>query len=150
MFTVCSCKLLVSEGERQGEDWLGQESTVCSCKLLVSEGERPAGAWLTAEFTEFAEWTESLRGMPPPVFSQKRPQTIENKGRGHEKERQESSRGGKRKEVKEIEEATGLPPRPVGAGVCAEDTEPDWTRVGIGTARRMETVGGEVAGEEGG
>src|SRR5579859_4949805 len=112
MFTVCSCKLLVSEGERQGEDWLGQESTVCSCKLLVSEGERPAGAWLTAEFTEFAEWTESLRGMPPPVFSQKRPQTIENKGRGHEKERQESSRAGKRKEVKEIEEATGLPTQP--------------------------------------
>src|SRR5579864_4362575 len=50
--------------------------------------------------------------MPPPVFSQKRPQTIENKGCGREKERQESSRGGKRKEVKEIEEAAGLPPRP--------------------------------------
>src|SRR5579864_666487 len=54
----------------------------------------------------------SGRGMPPPVFLKKSPQTIENKGRGHEKERQESSRGGKRKGVKEIEEATVLPPRP--------------------------------------
>src|SRR5579864_6507822 len=85
--------------------------TVCSCTLLVLAGERPAGAWLTAEFTEFAERTESRRGMPPPVFSQKRPQTIENKGRGCEKERQESLRAGKRKEVKEIEEATVLPLR---------------------------------------
>jgi len=107
MFTVCSCKLLVSEGERQGEDWLGQESTVCSCKLLVSEGERPAGAWLTAEFTEIAEGTESRRGMPPPVFSQKRLQPIENKGRGHEKERQESSRGGKRMKRRDLWLVTG-------------------------------------------
>ena len=44
------------------------------------------------------------RGMPPPVFLQKSPQTIENKGRGYEKETQESSRAGKYKEVKEIAE----------------------------------------------
>ena len=46
--------------------------------------------------------------MPPPVFSQKSPQTIENKGRGYEKEMQESLGAGKRKEVKEIEEVEEL------------------------------------------
>ena len=45
---------------------------------------------------------------PPPVFWKKRLQGIENKGQGREKERQESSRGGKRLEGKEIEEATFL------------------------------------------
>jgi hypothetical protein len=42
---------------------------------------------------------------PPPVFLQKSLQSIENKGRELGKERQESSRGGKRLEGKEIEEA---------------------------------------------
>jgi hypothetical protein len=44
---------------------------------------------------------------PPPVFWQKRLQSIENKGKELEKERQESSRGGKRLEAKEIEEVEG-------------------------------------------
>ena len=42
--------------------------------------------------------------MPPRVFLQKRPQTIENKGSGCEKKRKERKRGRKRKEIKEIEE----------------------------------------------
>jgi hypothetical protein len=41
---------------------------------------------------------------PTPVFLKKRLQPIENKGEGLEKERQESLRGGKRLEGKEIEE----------------------------------------------
>jgi hypothetical protein len=43
-------------------------------------------------------------GTPPRVFWKKRLQSIENKGRGLKKERQESSRDGKRLEGKEIEE----------------------------------------------
>jgi len=39
-------------------------------------------------------------GYATPVFSQKSPQTIENKGRGHEKERQESLRAGKSMKTK--------------------------------------------------
>ncbi len=42
--------------------------------------------------------------MPPRVFCQKSAEVIENKGRESEKERQESLRVRKRKEVKEIEE----------------------------------------------
>jgi hypothetical protein len=42
---------------------------------------------------------------PPPVFLKKSLQSIENKGRELGKERQESLRGGKRLEGKEIEEA---------------------------------------------
>jgi hypothetical protein len=48
-------------------------------------------------------------GIPPPrVFWKKRLQSVENKGQEREKERQESSRGGKRLEIKEIEEAEFL------------------------------------------
>jgi hypothetical protein len=48
-------------------------------------------------------------GIPHPrVFWEKRLQSIENKERGQKKERQESSRGGKRLEGKEIEEAESL------------------------------------------
>ena len=42
--------------------------------------------------------------MPPRVFWEKSAEVIENKGRESEKERQESLRVRKRKEVKEIEE----------------------------------------------
>ncbi len=42
------------------------------------------------------------RDTPPPVFLQKSPQTIENKGRGCEKERQESSRAGKRMKRRDL------------------------------------------------
>jgi hypothetical protein len=45
--------------------------------------------------------------MPPPLFSQKSPQTIENKGRGYEKERQESSRAGKRMKRRGLRLVTG-------------------------------------------
>ena len=48
------------------------------------------------------------RGIPTPCFWQKRLQSVENKGQEREKERQESSRGGKRLEGKEIEEAESL------------------------------------------
>jgi hypothetical protein len=41
--------------------------------------------------------------MPPPVFCEKSPQSIENKGREVAKETQESSRARKRLEIKEIE-----------------------------------------------
>jgi hypothetical protein len=41
---------------------------------------------------------------PPREFWEKRLQSIENKGAKCEKEREESSRGGKRMEGKEIEE----------------------------------------------
>ncbi len=41
---------------------------------------------------------------PPPVFCKKSAEVIENKGRESEKERQESLRVRKQKEVKEIEE----------------------------------------------
>jgi len=55
-------------------------------------------------------------GIPPPrVFWKKRLQSIENKGQEREKERQESSRGGKRLEIKEIEETEFL--REFGRGV---------------------------------
>jgi len=37
-----------------------------------------------------------------------------------------------------------------GLPLGTEDTELDWTRAVMGAARRMGTVGGEVAGEEGG
>ena len=43
-------------------------------------------------------------GMPPRVFCRKSAEVIENKGSGCEKERQESLRVRKRKEIKEIEE----------------------------------------------
>ena len=42
--------------------------------------------------------------MPPRVFCQKSAEVIENKGRESKKERQESLRVRKRKEIKEIEE----------------------------------------------
>ena len=42
--------------------------------------------------------------MPPRVFCRKSAEVIENKGSGCEKERQESLRVRKQKEVKEIEE----------------------------------------------
>src|SRR6266849_6228896 len=42
--------------------------------------------------------------MPPRVFCRKNAEVIENKGSGCEKERQESLRVRKRKEIKEIEE----------------------------------------------
>jgi hypothetical protein len=45
---------------------------------------------------------------PPRVFWKKRLQSTENKERGQKKERQESSRGGKRLEGKEIEEGESL------------------------------------------
>ena len=41
-------------------------------------------------------------------------------------------------------------PDGIGAGAGTEDTEPDWTRAGIGRVRRTGRVIGEVAGEEGG
>jgi len=44
---------------------------------------------------------------PPPAFWKKSLQSIENKGNGLEKERQESSRGGKTLQGKEIEEIEG-------------------------------------------
>jgi len=48
--------------------------------------------------------------MPPRVFCKKSPEAVENKGREAEKERQESLRVRKRKEVKEIEEVGGANP----------------------------------------
>ncbi len=48
--------------------------------------------------------------MPPRVFWEKSAEVIENKGREPEKERQESLRVRKRKEVKEIEEVEGEDP----------------------------------------
>ena len=53
---------------------------------------------------------------PPPVFWKKSLQSIENKGREFEKERQESSRGGKVLKGKEIEEAEQV--RELGRECC--------------------------------
>jgi len=41
-------------------------------------------------------------------------------------------------------------PDRVGAGAGTKDTEPDWTRAGMGAVWQMATVIGVVAGEEGG
>ena len=46
----------------------------------------------------------SARVPPPPAFWKKRLEAIENKGRELKKEGEETQRGGKWKEVKEIEE----------------------------------------------
>jgi hypothetical protein len=48
--------------------------------------------------------------MPPRVFCEKSAEVVENKGRESEKERQESLRVRKRKELKEIEEVEGEDP----------------------------------------
>jgi hypothetical protein len=53
---------------------------------------------------------------PPPVFWKKSLQSIENKGREFGKERQESSRGGKILQGKEIEEAEQV--SELGRGCC--------------------------------
>ncbi len=55
-------------------------------------------------FCAAVQRTGSRRGMPPRVFCEKSAQSIENKGREVEKERQERSRVRKRLEVREIEE----------------------------------------------
>ena len=72
--------------------------------------------------------------MPPPVFSQKSPQTIENKERGHEKERQESLRAGKSMKTKGLWQ--------LGSKIMLR--RPD--RVGAGSGRRVDAeIGKELA-----
>jgi hypothetical protein len=59
-------------------------------------------------------------GIPiPPVFWKKRLQSIENKRQEPEKERQESSRGGKRLDRKEMEEVEEV--KENGRGLTADE-----------------------------
>jgi len=75
--------------------------------------------------------------MPTPVFSQKSPQTIENKGRGHEKERQESLRAGKNMKTKGLGQLGSKIMRPLRLpskiGASRVKRRPD--RVGAGAGR---------------
>ena len=57
-----------------------------------------------AHVTAEAKLGAEVLGHPPRVFCKKSAEVIENKGSGCEKERQESLRVRKRKEIKEIEE----------------------------------------------
>ncbi len=69
-------------------------------------------------FCASVQRTRSRRGMPPRVFCRKSAEVVENKGRESEKERQESLRVRKRKELKEIEEIKGENP----AGFVRDNT----------------------------
>jgi hypothetical protein len=84
--------------------------------------------------------------MPPPVFLQKSPQTIENKGRGHEKERQESLRAGKSMKTKGLGRAGPKITRPSSLpskiGASRVKTRPD--RVGAGAGRRVDAEIGKA------
>src|SRR5713101_6338631 len=87
----------------ESEEWRGNGSNGGTpipgvCVRVASKG-------LTERhFCASVQRTSSGRGMPPRVFCQKSAEVIENKGRESEKERQESLRVRKRKEIKEIEE----------------------------------------------
>src|SRR5712691_13249874 len=79
-------------------EWQGKD-------LRDTECVRVAGKGVTERhFCASVQRTSSRRGMPPRVFCRKSPEAVENKGRESEKERQESLRVRKRKEIKEIEE----------------------------------------------
>src|SRR5713226_4228930 len=79
-------------------EWQGKDLRDTECVRVASKG-------LTKRrFCASVQRTSSRRGMPPRVFWEKSAEVIENKGRESEKERQESLRVRKRKEVKEIEE----------------------------------------------
>ncbi len=82
-------------------EWQGKDLRDTECVRVASKG-------LTKRrFYASVQRTSSRRGMPPRVFWEKSAEVIENKGRDSEKERQESLRVRKQKEVKEIEEVEG-------------------------------------------
>src|SRR5260370_26271374 len=79
-------------------EWQGKDLRDKECVRVASKG-------LTKRhFCASVQRTSSGRGMPPRVFWEKSAEVIENKGRESEKERKESLRVRKRKEIKEIEE----------------------------------------------
>src|SRR5712691_11325376 len=85
-------------------EWQGKDLRDTECVRVASKG-------LTKRhFCASLQRASSRRGMPPRVFCRKSPEAVENKGREAEKERQESLRVRKRKEVKEIEEVGGANP----------------------------------------
>ncbi len=83
-------------------EWQGKDLRDKECVRVASKG-------LTERhFCASVQRASSRRGMPPRVFWEKSAEVIENKGRESEKERQESLRVRKQKEVKEIEEVKEL------------------------------------------
>src|SRR5713226_8632617 len=79
-------------------EWQGKDLRDTECVRVASKGVTKR------HFCASVQRTSSGRGMPPRVFWEKSAEVIENKGRESEKERQESLRVRKRKEIKEIEE----------------------------------------------
>jgi hypothetical protein len=93
-------------------EWQGKDLRDTECVRVASKG-------LTKRhFCALVQRTSSGRGMPPRVFCEKSAEVVENKGRESEKERKESLRVRKRKEIKEIEEVEGENP----AGFVRDNT----------------------------